>query len=65
MILTAKRLIERQASSLAKAFEVNGKKLEVLIDVHQQFAATFDTSTDKRNHLDIINKVAPLQKMLT
>lgn len=34
MILTAKRLIERETSSLAKAFELNGKRLEVLIDVH-------------------------------
>ena len=32
MILTAKRLIERESSSLSKAFEVNGKRLEVLID---------------------------------
>jgi hypothetical protein len=60
MILTAKRMIERETTTLAKAFEVNGKRLEVLIDVHQQFAATFDSSEDKRNHLDIINKVAPV-----
>ena len=65
MILTAKRKIENETTSLAKAFEMNSKRLEVLIDVHQQFAATFDTSEDKRNHLDIVNKVAPVQKMLT
>jgi len=34
MILTAKRMIERETTTLAKAFEVNGKRLEVLIDVH-------------------------------
>lgn len=44
---------------------MNGKRLEVLIDVHQQFAATLDSTEDKRNHLDIVNKVAPVQKMLT
>ena len=32
MILTSRRLIERETASLAKAFEVNGKRLEILID---------------------------------
>ena len=56
MILTAKRLIERESRALANAFEINGKRLEILIDVHQQFAATQDDK-DKLNHLDIVNKV--------
>jgi hypothetical protein len=64
MILTAQRMIERETKSLANAFELNGKRLEVLIDVHQQFAATLDDK-DKLNHLDIINKVGPVQKLLT
>jgi hypothetical protein len=34
MILTAKRIVERETTSLANAFEINGKRLEVLIDVH-------------------------------
>jgi hypothetical protein len=34
MILTAQRMIERETKSLANAFEINGKRLEVLIDVH-------------------------------
>lgn len=34
MILTAKRKIEKETASLAKAYELNGKRLEVLIDVH-------------------------------
>jgi len=34
MILTAKRKIENETTSLAKAFEMNSKRLEVLIDVH-------------------------------
>lgn len=64
MILTAKRMIERESRSLASAFEMNGKRLEVLIDVHQQFAATLDDK-DKLNHLDIVNKVGAVQKFLT
>lgn len=31
----------------------------------QQFASTFDQSIDKKSHLDIINKVDAVQKMLT
>lgn len=34
MILTSKRLIERETTSLAKVFEINGKRMEVLIGVH-------------------------------
>ena len=60
MILTAKRLLERETGALAKAFEVNGKRLEILIDPVQQFASTFEQAVDKRNHLDIINKVGPV-----
>ena len=65
MILKAKALIERETTSLAKAFEVNGKRLEILIHPIQQFASTFEQVVDKKNHLDIINKVGPVQKMLT
>ena len=65
MILKAKGLIERETSSLAKAFELNGKRLEILIHPIQQFASTFEQNVDKKNHLDIINKVGPVQKMLT
>ena len=65
MILKAKGLIERETSSLAKAFEINGKRLEILIHPMQQFASTFEQNVDKKNHLDIINKVGPVQKMLT
>jgi hypothetical protein len=32
MILVGKHLVERETKSLAKAFELNGKRLEVLID---------------------------------
>lgn len=64
MIMTSLRLIDRETTSLCNAFEINGKRLEVIIGVHQQFAATMDPE-DKRNHLDIVQKVAPVQKMLT
>ena len=65
MILKARALIERETTSLAKAFEINGKRLEILIHPMQQFASTFEQVVDKKNHLDIINKVGPVQKMLT
>ena len=65
MIIKAQRLVERESTALAKVFEINGKRLEVLCGVHQQFAATLDTTEDKRNHLDIVNKVSAVQKLLT
>lgn len=34
MILAGTRMIERETQSLARAFESNGKRLEVLIDIH-------------------------------
>jgi hypothetical protein len=34
MILTAKRMIERETSSLANAFEINGKRIATLVNVH-------------------------------
>lgn len=65
MILTGKRMIERETNSLAKCFEMNGKRQQILIHPMQQFASTFDQAIDKKSHLDIINKVDSVQKMLT
>jgi len=33
MILTSRRLIDRETKALANAFEINGKRLDVLINV--------------------------------
>ena len=63
MILTSIRHLDRETSALTNAFEINGKRLEVLVNVHSQFAATLDDQ-DKLNHLDII-KLTPLQKFLS
>ena len=58
MIMTSRRLIERETASLARTFEINGKRLDALIPPHQQFAATIEMELDKRNHLDISNYVS-------
>jgi len=65
MILTGKRMIERETQALAKCFEMNGKRQQILIHPMQQFASTFDQAIDKKSHLDIINKVDSVQRMLT
>jgi len=44
---------------------MNDKRIEIYVHPCQQFASTFDQETDKRNHLNIINKVGPIQKLLT
>ena len=56
--MTAYRMIDRESTSLAHAFEMNNKKLHCLIQPQQQFCATFDNEIDSRNHLDISNKVS-------
>ena len=58
MICTSKRLIEQESTALARVFDMNGKRLTLLIDNNQQFAHTFDWVQDKRNHLDISNYVS-------
>jgi hypothetical protein len=34
MILTSKKLIERETNALANSFEINGKRLEVMAGAH-------------------------------
>lgn len=45
--------MDRDSKALANAFEINGKRLEVLIGADHGFAQTLDPQ-DKRSHLDII-----------
>lgn len=65
MINIAFELLETETNSLAKAFEMNNLKMQAFVHPSQQFASTFHQAVDNRNHLDIINKVGPIQKMLT
>mgnify|MGYP006893245926 CR=1 FL=1 len=65
MIQTAFEMFEKETNSLTKAFEMVNVKMCCFIHPAQQFASTFHSGVDKRNHLDIINKVGPIQKMLT
>lgn len=65
MILTGKRIVERESDALAKCFELNGKRQQILIHPTQQFASTIDQAIDKKSHLDIVNKVESVQRMLT
>ena len=58
------RLIQQETTSLAKAFEINGR-LDFYIHPCQQFASTPNQNIDKRHHLDTINKVSSAQKFLT
>ena len=65
LIKTAFDMFQSETNSLAKAFEMNNLKLQAFVHPSQQFASTFHQMIDNRNHLDIINKVGPIQKMLT
>lgn len=58
-------MFERETQSLAKTFEMTDIKVQAFIHPCQQYASTFHQKFDNRNHLDIINKVGAIQKMLT
>lgn len=65
MIKVAARMFDSETNALAKAFEMSNLRLQAFVHPSQQFASTFHVNVDGRNHLDIINKVSPIQKMLT
>lgn len=65
MMHSALEMFQKETSSLTKAFEMTNLNIQAFIHPVQQFASTLDQEVDNRNHLDIINKVGPIQKMLT
>lgn len=65
MIKASFTMFEAETQALAKTFELSDLKLQAFVHPAQQFASTFHQHVDGRNHLDIINKVGPIQKMLT
>ncbi|CDW82479.1 UNKNOWN [Stylonychia lemnae] len=65
LISASYKMLDMETSALCRAFEVNGKLLEFYVHPCQQFASTRDQKVDKRNHLDIINKVSFAQRFLT
>jgi len=58
-------MFQKETNALSKAFEMTNIKIQAVVQPAQQFASTFHQVVDNRNHLDIINKVGPIQKMLT
>lgn len=65
MIQISFEMFDREASALARAFEMTDVKIQAYVHPSQQFASTLNSKIDSKSHLDIINKVAPIQKMLT
>jgi len=65
LINSALEMFQRETNSLTKAFEMTNLKIQAFIHPVQQFASTLDQEVDNRNHLDLITKVGPIQKMLT
>ena len=65
MMHSSIEMFQKETNSLTKAFEMTNLNIQAFIHPVQQFASTLDQEVDNRNHLDIINKVGPIQKMLT
>lgn len=47
------------------ALEMSARELEIKIHPHQQFATTLFPFLDRNGHLDLINKVVPIQSFLS
>lgn len=58
-------MLQRETAALSRAFEMSNHEMQVYIHPVQQFAATLDQAVDARNHLDLLNKVPAIQKLLT
>ena len=65
MINTAIKMFESESNALVKAFEMSDIRMQAFVHPVQQFASTLYQEEDSRNHLEIINKLGPMQKMLT
>ena len=57
--------LKREHSGLVSALEMSARELEVMIHPHQHFATTLFPFLDRNSHLDLINKVAPIQSFLS
>lgn len=58
-------MFQRETVALSKAFEMSNLEMQAYIHPVQQFASTLDHRVDARNHLDVLNKVPAIQKLLT
>ena len=53
-------MFKKETDALTRVFELTNVRAAAFVHPAQQFASTFKTNIDKRNHLDIINKVGPI-----
>ena len=60
MIQVSFDMFKKETDALSRVFEMTNTRTAAFIHPAQQFASTFNPNIDKRNHLDIINKVGPL-----
>lgn len=57
--------LRREIGALAGAFEVSSKEMYALVHPQQQFASTVLQNVDRNSHLDVVQKVGPVQSFLT
>lgn len=65
MIRASVKTLDSECSSLAKCFTLAEPKIQYHIHPFQQFAATFFDHCDPNMHLDVSNKFAAVQGLLT
>ena len=57
--------LDSEAAALANCFRVGVAKIQLHIHPFQQYAATFYDKVDPNLHLDLCQKVVPVQSFLT
>ena len=59
------KTLDDESTALAKCFNMTVPKVQYHIHPFQQFAATFFDAVDHDNHLNLENKLTPIQHFLT
>ncbi|CDW83349.1 UNKNOWN [Stylonychia lemnae] len=65
IVKSAISAIDQEASALANCFSMNSKMIDMHIHPFQQFASTCYSVVDQNSHLDMVTKVAEVQKFIT
>lgn len=65
LIKASVRALEDETAALSKCFTIQVPKIQLHIHPFQQFAGTFFDRVDPNQHLDVANKIGPVQVFLT
>ena len=65
LVKAAIRVVEDESAALTACFSMTSKQVDMHVHPFQQFASTLYQQIDKLSHLDMVTKVAEIQKFIT